>query len=143
MSVESIRSFCLSFPHATEKLQWGEVLCFKVGGKIFALLSLSSVPPRLMFKCEPEMFSELVEQEDIVPAPYLGRYHWVAFERMDVLPWIDTRELITKSYEMVAAKARITSANTRTNTRRTNTRRTSTRRAGATRRRSKSRRAGK
>ena len=84
------------------------MLCFKVGGKIFALLSLRSVPPRLMFKCEPETFSELVEHEDIIPAPYLGRYHWVAFERMDVLPWIDTRELITESYEMVAAKARIT-----------------------------------
>jgi predicted DNA-binding protein (MmcQ/YjbR family) len=134
MSVESIRRFCLSFPHATEKLQWGEVLCFKVGGKIFALLSLSSVPPRLMFKCEPEMFSELVEHEDIIPAPYLGRYKWVAFERLDGLPWIDTRELITKSYEMVAAKARITRANTAG---------TRTRRARATRRKSKSRRAGK
>ncbi len=107
MSVESIRGFCLSFPHATEKLQWGEVLCFKVGGKIFALLSLSSVPPRLMFKCEPEKFAELVEQEDIIPAPYLGRYKWVALERLDVLPWSDTTDLITKSYEMVAAKARI------------------------------------
>ena len=41
MSVESIRQFCLSFPQATEKLQWGDVLCFKVGGKIFALLNLN------------------------------------------------------------------------------------------------------
>jgi predicted DNA-binding protein (MmcQ/YjbR family) len=133
MSVESIRSFCLSFPHATEKLQWGEVLCFKVGGKIFALLSLSSVPPRLMFKCEPEIFAELVEQEDIIPAPYLGRYKWVALERLDVLPWTDTRHLIAQSYEMVAAKARIA----RTTTTRTNAR------TRATRRRSKPRRAGK
>jgi predicted DNA-binding protein (MmcQ/YjbR family) len=76
MSVESIRRFCLSFPHATENLQWGDDLCFKAGGKIFALLSLSSVPPRLMFKCTPEEFAELVEQEDIVPAPYVGRYKW-------------------------------------------------------------------
>ncbi|MGA9813457.1 MAG: MmcQ/YjbR family DNA-binding protein [Terriglobales bacterium] len=144
MSVESIRGFCLSFPQATEKLQWGEVLCFKVGGKIFALLSLSSVPPRLMFKCEPEIFSELVEHEDIIPAPYLGRYHWVAFERMDVLPWIDTRELITESYEMVAAKARITRPNTAcTSTRKSNARKTSARKTRPTRRRSKSRRAGK
>src|SRR6476620_1696568 len=137
MSVESIRGFCLSFPHATEKLQGGEVLCFKVGGKIFALLSLSSVPPRLMFKCEPEKFAELVEQEDITPAPYLGRYKWVALERLDVLPWSDTTALITESYEMVAAKARITRARiARTSTARTNTTR-------APRRTSKSRRAGK
>ena len=138
MSVESIRGVCLSFPHATEKLQWGEVLCFKVGAKIFALLSLSSVPPRLMLKCEPEIFSELVEQEDIIPAPYLGRYNWVALERMDVLPWIDTRELITKSYGMVAAKARVGRAKTgRTNTSKVK------KTIKITRRKSKSRRAGK
>ena len=93
MSVEPIRRFCLSFPHATENLQWGDDLCFKVGGKIFALLSLSSVPQRLMFKCKPETFAELVEHEDIIPAPYLGRYKWVAFQRLDVLPWSEVEGL--------------------------------------------------
>jgi predicted DNA-binding protein (MmcQ/YjbR family) len=107
MNVESIRRFCLSFPHATENLQWGDDLCFKVGGKIFALLSLSSVPPRLMFKCAPERFAELVELEDIIPAPYVGRYKWVSLERLDVLPWTDVKDLIAQSYEMVAAKAKI------------------------------------
>jgi predicted DNA-binding protein (MmcQ/YjbR family) len=112
MSVESIRRFCLSFPHATENLQWGDDLCFKVGGKIFTLLSLSSVPQRLMFKCTPEKFAELVEQEDIVPAPYVGRYKWVSLERLDVLPWTEVKDLIEHSYQMVSAKARITKANT-------------------------------
>ncbi len=107
MSVESIRQYCLSFAYATEKLQWGDVLCFKVGGKIFALLNLDAVPPRLMFKCDPEKFAELVEQEDVIPAPYLGRYKWVSFERLDVLPWGDVKDLIGQSYEMVAAKAKI------------------------------------
>jgi predicted DNA-binding protein (MmcQ/YjbR family) len=111
MSVESIRRFCLSFPHATENLQWGDDLCFKVGGKIFALVSLGSVPQRLMFKCTPETFAELVEQEDIVPAPYVGRYKWVSLERLDVLPWGEMKDLIQQSYEMVAAKARIASTN--------------------------------
>jgi predicted DNA-binding protein (MmcQ/YjbR family) len=105
LSVESIRRFCLSFPQATENLQWGDDLCFKVGGKIFALLSLSSVPQRLMFKCMPEKFAELVEHEDIIPAPYVGRYKWVSFERLDALPWIETKDLIEQSYQMVAAKA--------------------------------------
>jgi predicted DNA-binding protein (MmcQ/YjbR family) len=104
MSVESIRRFCLSFPHATENLQWGDDLCFKVGGKIFALLSLSSVPQRLMFKCTPEIFAELVEHEDIIPAPYVGRYKWVSLERLDVLTWIETKDLLEQSYRMVAAK---------------------------------------
>jgi predicted DNA-binding protein (MmcQ/YjbR family) len=107
MSVESIRRLCLSFPHATENLQWGDDLCFKVGGKIFALLSLSSVPQRLMFKCAPETFAELVEHEDIIPAPYVGRYKWVALQRLDVLSWCEVKDLIEQSYGMVAAKAKI------------------------------------
>jgi predicted DNA-binding protein (MmcQ/YjbR family) len=110
MSVESIRRWCLAFPHATENLQWGDDLCFKVGGKIFALLNLSAVPQRLMFKCTPERFAELVEQEDIVPAPYLGRYKWVSLERLDVLPSTEVKDLIEQSYQMVAAKAKIVRA---------------------------------
>ena len=91
-----------------------------------------------MFKCEPEIFAELVEQEDIIPAPYLGRYKWVALERLDVLPWTDIENLIAQSYEMVAAKARIA----RTTTARPSTTRTNTTRSRAGRRRSKSPRAG-
>ena len=107
MTVESIRRFCLSFPHATENLQWGDDLCFKVRGKIFTILDLNSVPPRLMLKCTPERFAELVEQQDIVPAPYVGRYKWVSLERLDALPWTEIADLIEQSYGMVAAKARI------------------------------------
>jgi predicted DNA-binding protein (MmcQ/YjbR family) len=111
MTVESIRRFCLSFPQATENLQWGDDLCFKVGGKIFSMLSLSSVPQRLMFKCTAEKFGELVEQEHIIPAPYVGRYKWVSLERLDALPWTEVKDLIAESYGMVAAKARIISSN--------------------------------
>ena len=60
-----------------------------------------------MFKCTPEVFAELVEHEDIVPAPYVGRYKWVSFERLDVLPWTEVTDLIELSCGMVAAKARI------------------------------------
>jgi predicted DNA-binding protein (MmcQ/YjbR family) len=112
MSVESIRRFCLSNSHATQNLQWGDDLCLKVGGKIFALLSLSSVPLRLMLKCTPERFAELVEQEEIVPAPYVGRYKCVSLERLDVLPRGEIKDLIQQSYEMVAAKARVSQATT-------------------------------
>ena len=63
-----------------------------------------------MFKCTPEKFAELVEYEDIVPAPYVGRYKWVSFERLDVLPWTELKDLIEQSYRMVAAKAKIANA---------------------------------
>jgi predicted DNA-binding protein (MmcQ/YjbR family) len=107
MNVEFIQRFCLSFPHATENLQWGENLCFKVGGKIFAVLDLSSVPPRLSFKSAVETFAELVERDGISPAAYVGRYNWVALERVDVLPWSELQELLSESYAMVSAKAKV------------------------------------
>jgi predicted DNA-binding protein (MmcQ/YjbR family) len=104
MNAESIRRFCLHFPNAKENLQWGETLCFKVGGKIFSMLNLDSVPQRLCLKATPDRFPELIEQEGIVPAPYVGRYKWVLLQRLDVLPTPELEDLVRQSYEMVAAK---------------------------------------
>jgi predicted DNA-binding protein (MmcQ/YjbR family) len=106
MNVDSVRGYCLSFPQARENLQWGETVCFKVVGKIFATLSLDSVPPSLCLKCSPEKFAELCEQEGIRPAPYVGRYKWVLLERLDVLRDEEMNDLICQSYEMVAIKAK-------------------------------------
>jgi predicted DNA-binding protein (MmcQ/YjbR family) len=106
MNVDSVRAYCLSFPQASENLQWGEDLCFKVAGKIFAVLSLDSVPPSLCFKCTPEKFAELCEREGITPAPYVGRYKWVLLEGLDVLRADELENLISHSYEMVAAKTK-------------------------------------
>jgi predicted DNA-binding protein (MmcQ/YjbR family) len=106
MNIDSVRKFCLSFPCATEKLQWGEELCFKVGDKIFALVGLGSVPQTIICKCDAESFAALTEREGIVPAPYVGRYKWVMLERLDALSDFELRDVITRSYDLVAAKAR-------------------------------------
>ncbi len=113
MTVEFIQRFCLSFPHATEDLQWGDALCFKIAGKLFAVMDLDSVPQRLSFKCDPEEFAELVEREGVAPAPYLGRYKWVAVEGLGVLPMSELKDLLRKSYEMVAAKIKVGKAATK------------------------------
>lgn len=105
MNADSIRKYCLSFPRATENLQWQDDLCFKINGKIFVILGLDSVPQRMCFKCTPERFAELCEMEDIRPAPYVGRYKWVMLDRLDAVRDDELRELIQQSYEMVATKA--------------------------------------
>jgi len=102
MDVDSIRAFCLAFPNATEKLQWGDELCFKVGGKIFVMLGLDTL--RICFKCTPTIFSELIEREDIRPAPYVGRYKWVMLDRLDVAGDEELQDLIRQSFEMVSAR---------------------------------------
>jgi len=103
MDVDSIRAYCMSFPQATENLQWGEDLCFKVRGKIFAIVGLDSL--RLCFKCTPETFAEMIEREDIRPARYVGRYKWVMLDRLDALRSDELEDLVRQSYEMVVAKA--------------------------------------
>jgi predicted DNA-binding protein (MmcQ/YjbR family) len=91
MNVDTIREFCLAFPQAKENLQWGDDLCFKIGGKIFAIVSLDNA--RICFKCAPETFAELIEREDIRPAPYVGRYKWVMLDRLDALRWDELEDL--------------------------------------------------
>jgi predicted DNA-binding protein (MmcQ/YjbR family) len=101
-----IRELCLSFPDATEKLQWGENLCFKVRGKIFAIVDLSegSLAP-ITLKSAPEQFHDLLEIEGISPAPYVGRYKWILLENSNVVSSDELEALIRQSYELVAAKA--------------------------------------
>lgn len=103
MKADEIRKYCMSFPAATENLQWEDDLCFKVGGKIFVTLGLDR--PRLCFKCTADTFAELIEKEDIRPAPYVGRYKWVMVDRLDALPDAELRPLIATSYEMISANA--------------------------------------
>ncbi len=103
MNIDAIREYCLAFPQATEKLQWGDALCFKVRGKMFAVAGLDN--PRLTFKCAPEVFAELIEREGVRPSPYLARHKWVMLERLDALPDHEIRDGIRQSYEMVEAGA--------------------------------------
>jgi len=103
MDQESVRQFCLSLPSATERVQWGNDLLFCIGGKMFAVIGLEA-GSHLSFKCTPERFAELVEQEGIIPAPYVARYHWVALERFDVLSDRELKELIRTAYDLVRAK---------------------------------------
>jgi len=103
MNIDDIRKYCLSFPNATEKLQWGDALCFKVKKKMFAVAGLDEV--RFTFKCTPDSFAELIEREDIRPAPYLGRYKWVMLDRLDALQRLELEDLVRQSYEMVLANA--------------------------------------
>jgi predicted DNA-binding protein (MmcQ/YjbR family) len=103
MDLNSIREYSLSLPHATEGIQWGNDLLFRISGKIFAVMSLDP-PHTLAFKCTPEKFDELIEFEGIVPAPYMARNKWVMLERLDALRSSEIKSLIKDSYELVFSK---------------------------------------
>ena len=105
MDLEKIRQYCLSLPHVTERVQWGNDLLFCIGGKMFAVAGLDATyPTKLSFKCTPEKFAELVEQEGIIPAPYVARYHWVALEDLNALPQKELKALLQTAYQLVHDK---------------------------------------
>ena len=105
MDSESVRAHCLSFPHATENVQWGNDLVFKIAGKMFAVMALEGPVKYIMsFKCTEEKFNELIEQEGMDPAPYMARNKWVAIERLDVLSDKELKSLLRNSYDLVVEK---------------------------------------
>jgi predicted DNA-binding protein (MmcQ/YjbR family) len=105
IAIDQIREYCMSLPHASEKLQWGESLVCKVAGKMFAVLNLDPRQARkVSFKCTPEKFYELTEIPGIVPSPYLAKSHWVAVEHISALRWAELQDLIRASHQLVFAK---------------------------------------
>jgi predicted DNA-binding protein (MmcQ/YjbR family) len=105
MDIESVRAHCLSFPHVTEVVLWGNDLVFKIGGKMFAVVGLDPASDHcLSFKCTPEKFAELVEQDGIVPAPYVARYYWVALEQFNALSEKELKSLLRNAYDLVFEK---------------------------------------
>jgi predicted DNA-binding protein (MmcQ/YjbR family) len=104
MGIDFARKLCLSFPHVTETVQWGDNLVFKVGGKIFAILSLEPDDVWLSFKCSDEDFASLTERTGIIPAPYLARAHWVALESEDAMPAAELRAALKKAYGLIFEK---------------------------------------
>ena len=107
MTLSRFRTLCLSHPGATEQMQWGVDAVFKAGGKMFAVActDFSDYPnaPVCSFKCDDEDFARLVEQEGVMPAPYLARATWVALDRWSALPDRELAVLVAKSYAIVRA----------------------------------------
>jgi predicted DNA-binding protein (MmcQ/YjbR family) len=105
MTLPRLRDLCMSMPGATEQIQWGKDLVFKVGGKMFCVANTdpTGTETAMSFKCDPETFAELCEQDGIIPAPYMARAQWVALERFDTLPDKDLRVLVARAYELICA----------------------------------------
>src|ERR1700730_2361525 len=101
MNVDWLREVCLSFPGATEQIQWGYDLVFKAGGKMFAVTALEPAPVCLSFKASPGHFAELTEAQTGRPAPSLARARWVALQTWDALTADELALLLRASYDTV------------------------------------------
>jgi predicted DNA-binding protein (MmcQ/YjbR family) len=103
MNVESFRDYCLNKVAATEGAPFGpDNIVFKVEGKMFALLALDEVPPRVNLKCDPDLALELRDRyEQVRPGYHMNKKHWNTVLLDGVIPEKEVKEMIDHSYDLV------------------------------------------
>jgi len=101
---EAIASFCESLAGAEPTAPFGpQTVVYKVGGKMFALLSLDT--PRLNVKCDPEQAILLRERYEAIEYGYhMSKKHWnsIYWERQPLEHSL-IQKWITDSYSIVVS----------------------------------------
>ena len=110
MDAEQVREALLKLPHVEETMQWGANLVFwagdkAIGGKMFALVNLDEDGKGVIsFHAGQERYSELLEIDGVIPAPYMARIFWVALRRWDAIPGRELLGLLSHGRDLVYAK---------------------------------------
>ena len=109
MNIETFREYCLTKVNVAESFPFGDdTLVFKVGNKIFALVSLTAIPMQFNVKCAPEEAISLREEfpDAILPGYHMNKKHWNT-----VIPGTLKNNLVKKmiddSYSLVSKKKMI------------------------------------
>ena len=102
MNYESLRTYCLSKDHSSEKFPFDEhTLVFYVADKMFALIGLDDPDVKINLKCAPDRAVELREAyEQIKPGFHMNKTHWNTV-CISELEREFIKELIDHSYQMV------------------------------------------
>ncbi|WP_424638167.1 MmcQ/YjbR family DNA-binding protein [Embleya sp. AB8] len=108
MAAERLRAMCLGFNGAVEEFPFGrapDLSTFKVGGKIFAISTLTDPAPlRVSLKCDPELAIRLrADHPAIIPGYHLNKRHWNTVTLDGSLPEPMVRDLIEDSYDLIVA----------------------------------------
>lgn len=105
MNQEEIRDYCISKPGVTESFPFNDTaLVFKVAGKMFALLDLSTDNNGLSLKCDPGLAIELREQHpEVTPAYHFNKQHWNGITLTGNLSSANIKSWIDHSYSLIVA----------------------------------------
>ena len=93
MNIEELTEYCQSLKFVTTEILWGDVLVFKVGGKMFCFAPMDEGELKMNLKCDPE---EAIELRERFPAVLPG-YHMNKSDNM-------LRIWIGNSYRLVLSK---------------------------------------
>ncbi|MNI20061.1 hypothetical protein D3C73_735190 [compost metagenome] len=98
-------AYCLSQKGAVQEYPFGpDPLVMKVGGKMFALISVSGdqAAVRISLKCDPVIAANLREQHECVqPGYHMNKKHWNTVIADGRLPMNDLKAMIDHSYNLV------------------------------------------
>jgi predicted DNA-binding protein (MmcQ/YjbR family) len=106
MNLQDYYEFCLSKKGTTEHFPFDkDTLVFKVGGKMYALSSLSDWEkgmPSVNLKCDPEKAIALrAEFDDITPGFHMSKVHWNTIKTNKSVPDKMIIALINDSYDLI------------------------------------------
>jgi predicted DNA-binding protein (MmcQ/YjbR family) len=103
MNHKTVEEYILSMPNARLDYPFGkEVAVYKVGDKMFALISEGKDPVQISLKCDPILAVHLREKYESVMAGYhLNKKHWNTIVLTGQLGWDEVQDLIRLSYRLV------------------------------------------
>jgi predicted DNA-binding protein (MmcQ/YjbR family) len=101
-----VLELCGSLPTAVEDYPFGDgVAVFKVGGRMFALVSLDGEPGSVNLKCDPDIAVDLRARHRAVrPGYHQNKRHWNTVELDGSIPDDELEEMIEHSYELVVGQ---------------------------------------
>jgi len=103
--LEPLRDYLLSKKCAEECFPFGpEVMVFKVGGKMFALIRWENVPVAINLKCDPDRAADLREQySGIEPGYHMNKQLWNTVTMDSSISLEFACEMIDDSYDLIVA----------------------------------------
>jgi predicted DNA-binding protein (MmcQ/YjbR family) len=106
MTRDEVMVACLAYPGAVEDYPFGdEVAVFRIGGRMFALVSLVGVPGSVNVKCDPDLALELRAQHAAVrPGYHQDKRHWNTVDLDGTIEDNEVLDMIAHSYELVVNK---------------------------------------
>jgi predicted DNA-binding protein (MmcQ/YjbR family) len=101
---KELEEYILSMPNARLDYPFGkDVAVYKVGDKMFALISEHSDPVRVSLKCDPLLSEHLREKyETVLPGYHLNKKHWNTIICSGQLADTEIKDLVVHSYHLVA-----------------------------------------
>lgn len=105
MNIEELTGYCQSLKQVTTEILWGDVLVFKVGGKMFCFVPMDEADLKMNLKCDPDEAIELRERfSAVLPGFHMNKKYWNTVLIDGSVSDNMLRIWIEKSYRLVVAK---------------------------------------